>query len=267
VAWREVTFYHQVLSLLGSLGKQKTLLRPGNYEFPFSVSLKATMPESVEGLDDCYIRYDLTAEINSSWGLIKEKGNLRVTKSQNFLSFLEPEVWKVPCPEMGLPYTAQKPSQTDPEIEQSIEQSWADKIMYQICLPGRAFLLGSPIKVDFRYVPLLKGVHPTSIQLQLVESHVLNSMAGGLRTPRQTRDKTIADKIAIYEAFSGDDIVTEGIKQWHVLSHILSPSNWTESCLPSCQTSIIDVSHSLRISIKLRNPDGHISEVSKLTWV
>jgi hypothetical protein len=92
VAWQEVTFYHQVWSFLGGLGKQRSFLCPGNYEFPFSISLKATMPESVEGLEDCYIRYDLNAEISSSWGLINKIRNLRVIKPPYFLSFLEPEV-------------------------------------------------------------------------------------------------------------------------------------------------------------------------------
>jgi hypothetical protein len=133
--------------------------------------------------------------------------------------------------------------------------------MYQISIPGRAFLLDNPIKVDFKYVPLRKDVHPASIQLELVESHAINPRAGGLRVPRQTRDKVIADKVSLYEAFHGENIVAECVEQWHVLSHMLSPSDWTESCLPSRQTSIIDISHSLRISIKLRNPDGHISEV------
>jgi hypothetical protein len=94
-AWREATFYHQAWSFLPEPTKTQTNLQPlqpGNYEFSFSVTLHNSLPESVEGLDDCYIRYELTAGISCSWGLITRSKDMRVCKALDPLSFIEPEV-------------------------------------------------------------------------------------------------------------------------------------------------------------------------------
>jgi hypothetical protein len=93
-AWREATFYHQIWSFLPESNKSQKSLQPGNYEFPFLITLHNSLPESVEGLDDCYIRYELTAGINCSWGLITRPKGMRVSKALDPLSFLEPEVSK-----------------------------------------------------------------------------------------------------------------------------------------------------------------------------
>lgn len=86
----EATFHHQVWNFLWG-SNNREVLQPGNYEFPFSITLHNTMPESVEGLDDCYVHYDLTATINCAWGVIQESTTLKVTRTPDFLSFLEPQ--------------------------------------------------------------------------------------------------------------------------------------------------------------------------------
>lgn len=91
MAWPEVTFYHQDWNFSGASGRSK-ILQPGNYEFSFSISLPNTMPESVDGLSDCYIRYELTAAINCSSGTTRASRTMRVAKTRDFLSFLEPKV-------------------------------------------------------------------------------------------------------------------------------------------------------------------------------
>ncbi|KAJ6009690.1 hypothetical protein N7522_004706 [Penicillium canescens] len=236
-AWRETTFYHQIWSFLPESNKNQKSLQPGNYEFPFSVTLHNSLPESVEGLDDCYIRYELTAGINCAWGLITRSKGLRVSKALNPLSFLEPE---------------------------SIERTWPEKIAYRISIPGRAYQLGAPIKIDFRYIPLRKGVHPASIKVQLVESHVVISRAGGPRPIRQTREKTIIDDFLEFDGSLGNAAVTEDAdgEGWDALSYIIVPSKSIEPCVPSCNTTIINISHTLKVCIKLLNPNGAFSEIA-----
>ncbi|OQD80922.1 hypothetical protein PENANT_c031G00089 [Penicillium antarcticum] len=236
-AWREATFYHQIWSFLPESNKKQTTLQPGNYEFPFEVTLHNSQPESVEGLDDCYIRYELTAGINCSWGLIARSKDMRVSEALEPLSFLEPE---------------------------SIERTWAEKIAYRISIPGRAYQIGAPMKIDFRYIPLQKGVRPASIKVQLMESHAVDSRAGGPRSIRQTREKIIINDSSEFEDFLGDGISPEEAdgEEWDALSHTILPSKCIEPCVPSCNTSVIKISHSLKVCIKLLNPNGAYSETA-----
>lgn len=94
--WRERIFYHQIWSLIRVWKGNSTTLQPGNYEFPFSVSLHKRMPASIEGMDDCYIRYGLTAALNCSRGLITESRNLTVSRLHDIFSFVDPQVCLIP---------------------------------------------------------------------------------------------------------------------------------------------------------------------------
>lgn len=150
---------------------------------------------------------------------------------------------------------------------QSIERTWPEKIAYRISIPGRAYQLGAPIKIDFRYIPLRKGVRPASIKVQLVESHVVISRAGGPRPIRQTREKTIIDDFLEFDCFLWNTAATEDAdgEGWDALSHIIVPSKSIEPCVPSCNTTIINISHTLKVCIKLLNPSGAFSEACMLT--
>lgn len=164
------------------------------------------------------------------------------------------------CPSMENEITTQL-TQT-----QGIERSWPDKIVYELRIPGRAYVLGDPIQLDFQYIALRKGVYPTSIQLRLVERHTLKS-TGGLghsqhtQTRTHTRSRIRGEDTSSYEESSGTSVISEDMEEWRVSSPVL-PSSQTKSCVPSCQTSIIDVEHSLDVTIMLHNPDGHFSMVS-----
>lgn len=147
---------------------------------------------------------------------------------------------------------------------QGIERSWPDKIVYEIQIPGRAYVIGDPIQLDFRYIALRKGVYPSSIQVRVVEWHILQSI-GGLGQFRHARSRVVGENESSYEESSGASLMSEDLEEWRALSHILRPSR-TE-CLPSCQNSMIDVEHSLEVTITLRNPDGHLSNVSSNCYV
>lgn len=73
---------------------------------------------------------------------------------------------------------------------QGIERSWPDKIVYEIQIPGRAYVIGDPIQLDFRYIALRKGVYPSSIQVRLVEWHILQ-LIGGLGQFRHAQAKSL----------------------------------------------------------------------------
>lgn len=140
---------------------------------------------------------------------------------------------------------------------QGIERSWPDKIVYELRIPGQAYVIGDPIQLDFQYIALRKGVYPTSIQLRLVERHTLKST----QTRMHTRSRVRGEDTSYHEESTGTSVISEDLEELRVLSPVLASSR-TESCVPSCQTSIIDVEHSLDVTIMLHNPDGHFSMVS-----
>ncbi|KAJ5618989.1 hypothetical protein N7510_002973 [Penicillium lagena] len=238
-AWREIPFYRQIWSFLNaSKGSSQTTLEPGNYEFPFSVSLHRSMPVSVEGLEDCYIRYGLTATIfRGHAGRVTTSRNMSVSRSQSHLALPEPE---------------------------SIENIWPEKLIYQMSMPGKTFNKGGPIKLDFRYVPLTKGIQPKTIKLQLVEKHSIhlynNPVLG------RTRERVICeDESGIGECLLDTNTVASERQpqeeEWLASSHCIWIPRSTPECLPSSRTNIIDVTHTLKIWVRLLNSDGHYSEI------
>lgn len=92
VPWRESLFYHQIWNFKRGFKKGKNTLQPGNHEFYFSVSLNSRLPPTIEGLDDCFIRYKLTAELNCPWGVINKSRSMNVSRMQDTFSFMEPQV-------------------------------------------------------------------------------------------------------------------------------------------------------------------------------
>lgn len=93
-AWREIPLYRQIWSFVNAAkGSSQKTLEPGNYEFPFSISLHRSMPVSIEGLEDCYIQYGLTATIfRGHGGRVTTSRNMSVSRSQSHLALPEPEV-------------------------------------------------------------------------------------------------------------------------------------------------------------------------------
>jgi hypothetical protein len=100
-----------------------------------------------------------------------------------------------------------------------------------------------------------------------MESHTVLSRAGGPRPIRQTREKVIIEDFSEFEYSLGDVTATEDAdgEEWDALSHTILPSKSIEPCVPSCNTSVINISHNLKVCIKLLNPNGAYSEVCVLT--
>jgi hypothetical protein len=100
-----------------------------------------------------------------------------------------------------------------------------------------------------------------------MESHAVISRAGGPRPIRLTREKTIIDDFSEFDGSLGDGTATEDAdgEEWDAISHIILPSKSIKPCVPSCNTSIINISHTLKVCIKLLSPNGAFSEVCVLT--
>lgn len=117
--------------------------------------------------------------------------------------------------------------------------------------------MGSKIPIDFRFVPLLKGLTLSSVTSKVVETHTVKKPLPASRS-----------RIIVADGFNPDawenmDKSQDGI--WYLFSRVLQLPSSTRDCLLSAQTTIVQIQHKLEISIALQNPDGHTSAVSFTT--
>ncbi|KAJ5656550.1 hypothetical protein N7507_008500 [Penicillium longicatenatum] len=234
VPWRESIFYHQIWNFKRGFTKGQNVLQPGNHEFNFSVTLSNKLPTTIEGLDDCFIRYKLTAELNCPWGVINESRSMDVSRMQDIFSFIEP---------------------------QGIEGFWDEKITYHITVPGHAFPLGCPIQVYMRYIPLLKGLFAEKMKVQLLETHSISQRTGLQPPVRRTRETVVAEDLAEFEEFEENLSIEIDGDQWRNITHTIYMPNSLAACRPTSRSSVLEVTHALKVSVRLRNPNGKYSEV------
>lgn len=91
---KEVPFFHQISSLLPSPRRcSPMILEPGNYELSFEICIPRQMPETIEGVDDSFIRYILQAQIygNSGDNLTISR-EIRLRKAYTMSLLREPSV-------------------------------------------------------------------------------------------------------------------------------------------------------------------------------
>ncbi|KAJ5723248.1 CreD protein [Penicillium malachiteum] len=144
---------------------------------------------------------------------------------------------------------------------QSIEGFWDEKITYTIAVPGHAFPLGGSIKVDMRYMPLLKGLFAETMKVQLIETHSIYPRSGFQGRMQRTRESIVVEDVAKFKEFE-DNFDLENDDQWRRISHSIVIPKFLGKCRPTSRSSILEVIHSLKLSIRLRNPNGKYSEIS-----
>ncbi|RAQ42114.1 arrestin domain containing protein [Aspergillus flavus] len=226
--WKELPFHHDVWSFLRvSAGSSATTLEPGNYEFPFQMCLPGRLPESMRGIDDCYIHYFLRAQIYGR-------------KGESVSTSREVTVRKV--------YNT--PSRTAPS---SVENDWPDKIMYKVSIATPTVQFGGNIRVTYRFVPLLKGLTVKSIRSGVIETHTV------LR-PYASRSREVLTDAFDPPTWEEMDISTDD-RCWYQCSRMLHLPKSTRQCLQSVATTVLKVGHSIQFSITLLNPDGHLSSI------
>lgn len=143
-----------------------------------------------------------------------------------------------------------------------MDNTWPDKIEYSINTPSKAVVFGTSVQVDFKLIPLLKGLKIGQIESQLIETHDLtlnpedhDSLHNTYKTSRTiTTDEYEMNPDADMEII---DYVAEG---YQVTRRLNLPKSLTK-CLQDTDTRGIRVRHKLKFRIQLHNPDGHVSEV------
>lgn len=150
-------------------------------------------------------------------------------------------------------------------MSQSVENVWPNKIEYSISTPSKAVIFGTSLQVDFKLVPLLKGLRIGTISTQLIETHdlTLNPEAtNSLRASNKFTRVIMSDDHEM-DRDTEPEIINEEAEGYQ-FSRVLDLPKTLNKCLQDVDTCGIKIKHKLKFRIQLHNPDEHISEVSWL---
>ncbi|PWY78327.1 putative HECT-type ubiquitin ligase-interacting protein cred [Aspergillus heteromorphus CBS 117.55] len=237
-SWRERVFYEKTWRFRDA-GKSKTEVLPaGNYEYPFNIVLEGSMPESVEGLTDTYVTYRFKAEIGRKYAK-----DIIVRRPLRIIRTLEPSALEL-------------------AHAMSVENVWPNKIEYSISTPTKAVVFGTCLRVDFKLIPLLKGLRIGQIVSQLIESHDLTLNPEDPDSIRNTykSTRTILNDEHDLDEDNGLEIIDEMAEGYQFTRHLELPKTLTR-CLQDTDTRGIKIRHKLKFRVQLLNPDGHVSEL------
>lgn len=219
------------------------------------------MPESVEGLSETWVMYRFKAEIGRKYAKdIVARKPLRIIRT------LDPSALELSHAMVGFffsffdfLYSTWSPYSF--YLLQSVDNIWPNKIEYSISTPTKAVVFGTSIQVDFKLIPLLKGLRIGQITSQLMESHDLTLNPEDPDSIRNTYK--ITRTIITDEHELEDDtleIIDEAAEGYQFTRYLDMPQTLTR-CLQDTDTKGIKIRHKMKFRIQLHNPDGHISEV------
>ena len=148
--------------------------------------------------------------------------------------------------------------------EQSVENIWPNKIEYSICIPNKAVAFGSFVQVDFKLIPLLKGLAIGNVSTQLKEEHEfvvdpewgVNAMSNGITK----HDRVIVSDLYKINPEADEQILDEAAEGFQFSRYLELPKTLNQ-CLQDCNAKGIKVRHKVKFNVQLHNPDGHISEL------
>lgn len=141
---------------------------------------------------------------------------------------------------------------------QLVEEVWTEKLEYSFSIPTRGVVFGSPIQVNFKVVPFVKGLIIESISSCLIETRFLQFA----RSSRMNRfGRVVAhDKWVRSDETEMETIEIDGHYAHRLHRSIQIPTSLT-GCLQSVNTKGIEIRHRVCCDMRLRNPDGHHSKV------
>lgn len=144
-----------------------------------------------------------------------------------------------------------------------MENVWPNKVEYSISTPSKAVIFGTSVQIDFRLMPLLKGLKIGQISTHLLESHEYTLDAEA--TPTWQNYHKVGKTVAVdeYEVDEENDrqLLSEDADGW-AFSRWLELPKTLNKCLQDTDVCGIKIRHKLKFNVQLLNPDGHVSEVS-----
>ncbi|KAI1338776.1 arrestin [Xylariaceae sp. FL0016] len=214
-------------------------LQPGNYEWPFELLLTGDTAESIEGLYQTGITYMLKATVSRG----KLAKNLHAHKRVRIIRTLEQSALEF-------------------NHAMSVENIWPNKIEYSVVIPQKAVVFGSNVPLEMRFTPLLKGLEMGKITVKLIEiqEFTVSGYAIATRLHKHDRDVTSWTFEVQNEQHWQDNIEETGQEGWVVNRDLPLPKRLNK-CMQDCSAHGIKIRHKLKLTVALKNPDGHISEL------
>ena len=135
---------------------------------------------------------------------------------------------------------------------------------YCISTPAKAVIFGTNIQVDFKLIPLLKGLSIGRIEVELMEIHDMTTeLLTSLNRSFHSERVVSKDVWTIPEETEAEEIEGTGQEGFVFSRYIAIPKSLKE-CLQTVEVVGIKIKHKLKFNLQLHNPDGHVSEVSTL---
>jgi len=145
---------------------------------------------------------------------------------------------------------------------QSNEDTWTDKLWYNIYLPTRYYIFGTSVTAEFTLCPLQKGITIGKIRMEILERVTLSTEQGRYKT--QQTDQIVASREQDVPEHSIQPLTEEqtGIADESYHFKVTLPLERSlVKARQSVDTENIKIWHNLKIYVNLHNPDGHISQV------
>jgi hypothetical protein len=145
---------------------------------------------------------------------------------------------------------------------QSNEDTWTDKLWYNIYLPTRYYIFGTSLTAEFTLCPLNKGITIGKIKMEVLERVTLSTEQGRYKT-KQT-DQVVASHVQDVPENSLQPLTEEqtGIADESYHFKVTLPLERSlVKARQSLETENIKIWHNLKIYVNLHNPDGHVSQV------
>lgn len=137
---------------------------------------------------------------------------------------------------------------------------WPEKVDYSLSTPTKAVIFGTKIQVDFKLIPLLKGLRFGKVTTELNEKQEVSVKVRNAPVKNRHNHRPIAkDEYRFPD--DAESIDVEG-QDGFIFSRAISIPQSLKSCLQTVDALGIKIRHSLSFKIQMHNPDGHISEVS-----
>lgn len=215
-------------------------LPAGNYEYPFEFTLPGDTPESVEGIPEASITYRLKATVSRgklAYDLHAYK-HLRIirTLESGALEFLH---------------------------AMSVENIWPNKLEYSIVIPQKAVVFGGVVDMEMRFTPLLKGLELGEVTAKMIETRecvIQGSTGVNIREHRTERD-VATWKFEVTREDHWNDMIEETGQEGWALTKQLSLPKKLRQCIQDLNHHGIKIRHKIKLTVALKNPDGHISEL------
>ena len=235
VARAENEFYKHTWNLGPERGPQ--VLPAGNHVWHFELLIPGDMPESIEGVSSSWVVYQMKATIGRSV-LYKD---LVARKHMRIIRTFDPGT---------------------SELSQSacVANAWPPRLNYEVATPTKGVIFGTSIPLNFRLLPLRKGMRIGKIESELKEKWHLK-----VRSSSQPNRDYHMEKLIVSDAYEPPEDVpledVDGAEGWRITRELAVPRN-LKSCRQSVEGTHIQISHNVHFTFQIINPDGRPSQVS-----